>query len=156
MSRICSAFVLAITLIVGPASATAQDVQAETDLVVRWPDPVLQWNAVMLSTVGGKNAVEQQRIAAIAQLAVFEAVNAITGRYEPYLDSIVATPNASPEAAAVVAAHAVLMQYVPEQAATLDAARASSLARIPEGPSKDAGIVDRPGRGESDDRPAHE
>ena len=118
----------------------AQDVQAQPISWSQWPDPVLQWNAVMLATVGGKNAVEQQRIAAIAHLAVFEAVNAITRGYEPYLGAIVATPDASAEAAAIAAAHAVLLHYIPEQAATLDAARASSLARIPDGPAKDAGI----------------
>ncbi len=140
MSRESSAFVLVVTLMLGLAAPITRGVQAQTNLVVEWSDPVLQWNAVMLSTVGGKNGVEQQRIAAIAHLAVFEAVNAITRAYEPYLGSIVATPDASAEAAAVAAAHGVLMEYVPEQVTILDAARASSLARIPEGPSKDAGI----------------
>jgi hypothetical protein len=128
----------------GSARTMAQDAPAQADLVVEGTDPVLQWNAVMLTTVGGKNAVEQQRIATIAQLAVFEAVNAITRGYEPYLNpvvsSIVATADASPEAAAIAAAHAVLLHYIPEQAATLDSAKASSLARIPNGPAKDAGI----------------
>jgi hypothetical protein len=144
MSRKSSAVLLALAMLFGSARAMAQDAQARADLVVEWTDPVLQWNAVLLATVGGKNAVEQQRIAAIAQLAVFEAVNAITRGYAPYLNSavssIVATPDASPEAAAIAAAHAVLLHYIPEQAPTLDSARASSLARIPKGPAKDAGI----------------
>jgi hypothetical protein len=144
MSHKSGAFLLAVALLFGSARARAQDAQAQANLVVEWTDPVLQWNAVLLATVGGKNAVEQQRIAAIAQLAVFEAVNAITRGYEPYLKpdvrAIVARPDASPEAAAIAAAHAVLLHYLPEQAATLDSARASSLARIPRGPAKDAGI----------------
>ena len=129
MSRNRRAFALALTLILGSADAIAQQAPAPAELVVQWPDPVLQWNAVMLATVGGKNAVEQQRIAAIAHLAVFEAVNAVTRDYEPYLGSVAATPDASAEAAAIAAAHGVLLQYVPEQVATLDAARASSLAQ---------------------------
>jgi hypothetical protein len=138
MSRIGRAFVLVIALLV-PPGAFAQNIRAQTDLVVA-TDPVLQWNSVMLATVGVKNGVEQQRVAAIAHLAVFEAVNAITGNYEPFLNSIVAGPDASAEAAAIAAAHAVLKHYIPEQAATLDSARASSLARVPDGSSKDAGI----------------
>jgi hypothetical protein len=140
MSRNRRAFAVALTLILGSADIFAQDVPAPTELVVEWPDPVLQWNAVLLATVTGKNAVEQQRIAAIAHLAVFEAVNAITRRYEPYLGSVVGTHDASAEAAAIAAAHGVLVELIPEQVATLDAARASSLARIPDGPSKDAGV----------------
>lgn len=41
---------------------------------------------------------------AIAHLALFEAVNAVTGDYKPYLGTITASPGASAEAAAVVAA----------------------------------------------------
>src|SRR5207253_2434886 len=83
----------------------------------------------------------QGRFAAITQLAVFEAVNAIIGEYKPYLGTIVAPKGASPEAAAVAAAHAVLRNYFPGSAATLDAARANSLAALPDGPAKTDGIA---------------
>jgi hypothetical protein len=141
MSRHGRAFVLALTLIVGPANAIAQDAQAQADLVVQWPDPVLQWNAVALATAGGKDPLTQQRILDIVHLAIFEAVNAIAGDYKPYLGSIATIPGASPEAAAVAAAHAVLLEFVPEQAAILAGAKASSLARIPDSAAKSAGIV---------------
>jgi hypothetical protein len=72
---------------------------------------------------------------------VFEAVNTITGDYEPYLGTITAPPGASPEAAAVAAAHGVLRNYFPGIAASLDAMRASSLAAIPDGQAKDDGIA---------------
>ncbi len=39
------------------------------------------------------------------------------------------------------AAHRVLRTYFPERAAEFDAARAKSLARIPAGPARDAGIA---------------
>jgi hypothetical protein len=141
--------VVAVMLIVGPALTFAQTagptttLQAGTELVLEWPDPVLQWNAVTLATAtaGGKDAIAQQRILDIVHLAVFEAVNAVTGDYEPYLGSIAAAPGASAEAAAIAAAHAVLMELLPEQAATLDGARASSLARVADGPAKEAGIA---------------
>ena len=41
-------------------------------------DVVLDWNVIMLNTIGGQNPFAQARFAAITQTAVFEAVNAIT------------------------------------------------------------------------------
>jgi hypothetical protein len=104
-------------------------------------DVVLDWNAVMVATVSGQNPFAQARVAAITQLAVFEAVNAITREYRPYLGTIEAPPFASPQAAAVAAAHSVLRHYVPTAAATLDATRAASLAGIPDGFRKARGIA---------------
>jgi hypothetical protein len=78
---------------------------------------------------------------ATVQLAVFEAVNAITGEYEPYLGTISAAPGASSEAAAVAAAHGVLKAFFPLQGATLDQQRANSLATIPDGQAKNDGIA---------------
>ena len=104
-------------------------------------DAVSDWNAIMLATTATQNPFAQARFAAITQLAVFEAVNACTGHYKPYLGSISAPVGASPDAAAIVAAHDVLKSYFPASAATLDAALAVSLAAIPNGPAKDDGIT---------------
>jgi hypothetical protein len=104
-------------------------------------DAVLDWNTVMQSTVANLPPFPQARFAAITQLAVFEAVNAISKEYRPYLGTITAPSDASAEAAAVAAAHTVLKAYFPGNAATLDAARMSSLAMIPDGPAKTAGIA---------------
>jgi hypothetical protein len=95
----------------------------------------------MVATVGGQNPFAQGRFAAITQLAVFEAVNAITRRYSPYLGTISAPRHASPDAAAIAAAHNVLRTYFPAAAAALDAALLTSLSGIPDGPSKEAGIA---------------
>jgi hypothetical protein len=104
-------------------------------------DPVLEWNAIMVSTTAGQNPFFQARFAAITQLAVFEAVNAIDQDFDPYLGTITAPRTASAEAAAIAAAHAVLKNYFPANAAALDAARASSLARISDGTRKQEGIT---------------
>ena len=104
-------------------------------------DVVLDWNAVMTATVAGQNAFNEARIATITQLAVFEAVNAVTGKYEPYLGTVVAPRGASREAAAIVAAHDVLVHYLPTSAATVTPARDAALALIPDGPSKEDGIA---------------
>ncbi len=104
-------------------------------------DAVLDWNAIMQATVASQTPFAQARFAAITQLAVFEAVNAITGDYEPYPGTNTAPADASAEAAAITAAHTVLKNYFPAAAATLDAARVSSLAQIAGGPAKTSGIT---------------
>lgn len=118
---------------------------------------VLEWNALMATVLAGQTPFAFTRFAATMQLAVFEAVNAITGKYEPYLTAACAgdphawgrrtcsaippATGASPEAAVVAAAHAVLVYYVPAAAPTLDAARDASLAAIPDALGKAAGIA---------------
>ena len=124
-----SAIVLVAGLISGPATARADDI-------------VLRWNEIAAQTATATNPFNQSRIAAIVQLAVFEAVNAITGEYEPYLNPATApSPGASVEAAVTIAAHKVMTTYFPAAAAALDAARNTDLAAIPNGPAKTAGIA---------------
>ena len=96
MKRTLRRITMGVVVVLGMISATAK------------ADVVLDWNAIMLNTIAGQNPFAQARLAAITQTAVFEAVNAITGEYEPYLGTIIAPPGASPEAAAVAAAHGVL------------------------------------------------
>jgi hypothetical protein len=103
-------------------------------------DAVLEWNEVMLTTLIGQSPAEEMRLAAITQAAVFEAVNAVTHDYVPYLGTIEATPGASAEAAAIAAAHAVLRHYVADRSAELDAARVKSLHAVQGGPAKHAGV----------------
>ena len=106
-------------------------------------DAVLDWNLIAVNTAitNGQSPYAQARYAAIVQLAVFEAVNTITGDYRPYLGSIVAPHGASADAAAIQAAYRVLSTYFPASASTLDTARANSLASIPDGQAKNDGIA---------------
>src|SRR5207248_2378786 len=83
----------------------------------------------------------QARFGAITELAMFEAVNACTGDYKPYVGTMHAPAGASAEAAAIAAAHDVLKNYFPGRAAALDAARAQSLLAIADGPHKTDGIA---------------
>jgi hypothetical protein len=74
--------------------------------------------------------------------AVYDAVNAIEGGYEPYLlSSHSAQPSDSKRAAAATAAYRVLAHLVPAQQTTLDALYAASLSGVPDGPSKTGGIA---------------
>jgi hypothetical protein len=122
--------VLVITLLAGLVSGPAM---AADDLVLRW-------NEIATRTVLTTNPFNQARVMAITQLAVFEAVNAVTGEYEPYLTPPTpASPGASVDAAIVVAAHRVLTNYFPAATMSLDAARDADLGTIPDGPAKTAG-----------------
>jgi PAP2 superfamily len=104
-------------------------------------DAVTDWNAIMQTTVAPANPFAQARSAAIVQLAVFEAVNAINGDYEPYLGTIAGRHGASPDAAAIAAAHRTLVTLFPGSATTLDASRAQSLSAIPDGAAKNHGLA---------------
>ncbi len=107
-------------------------------------DMVLKWNETAALTATATNPFNQARIMAIIQLAVFEAVNAINGGYEPYLNPPTAAPDGgSVEAAVVMAAHRALTNYftVPATVALLNAARDSDLATIADGPAKVAGMA---------------
>src|SRR4051812_12241219 len=106
-------------------------------------DVVLEWNDIAVATMLTPPAATpfgQARYATIVQLAVFEAVNAITGDYEPYLGTVTGQRTASAEAAAVAAAHMVLSAYFPGSASSLDARRTASLAAIADGQPKIDGI----------------
>ena len=106
-------------------------------------DVVLDWNVIAVNTAiaNGQSPPAQARYAAIVQLAVFEAVNAVTGDYQPYLGTITAPPGASADAAAIQAAYRVLSTYFPGSAPTLDTDRANSLALIPDGQAKNDGVA---------------
>ena len=107
-------------------------------------DMVLKWNEIAARTVTATNPFNQARIMAITQLAVFEAVNAVTGDYEPYLATpTAASPGASADAAVITAAHKVLTNYftTPATVALLDAARDADLLAIPNGAAKTDGIA---------------
>jgi hypothetical protein len=102
---------------------------------------VLEWNEIAVNTIGTQPPFPSTRFMATVQLAVFEAVNAIGGKYEPYLGTIAASAGASSEAAAITAAHGVLKAFFPSAAVTLDQQRDASLASIPDGQGKSGGIA---------------
>jgi hypothetical protein len=106
-------------------------------------DVVLTWNEIAMNTLASNNVnpFEAPRVAATVQLAVFEAVNAVVGRYEPYLWTVSAPAGASAEAATVAAAHAVLLHYYPGSAAALNAERDASMSLIADGQAKADGIA---------------
>jgi hypothetical protein len=104
-------------------------------------DIVMDWNAIMQETVASADPYLQVHSATIMHVAVFEAVNSILGNYEPYLGRINAPTGASPEAAAIAAAHRALVALHPRSAPKLDALRTKALAAIPNGPARNNGVA---------------
>jgi hypothetical protein len=106
-------------------------------------DTVLAWNqvAVEATRVARLSPPVQTRALAMVQGTVFDAVNGIERDYAPYLVDRHAPRWASEDAAAAVAAHDVLVNLMPAQQATLDAALTSSLGAVPDGRAEDAGVA---------------
>ena len=105
---------------------------------------ISDWNALAVTTFGGdptKAPQETPLYVGFVQAAVYNAVVGIDGRYEPYHFQARARHATSAQAAAVAAAHKVLMTYSPYAQARLDAAYAASLAPIPDGKSKTRGVA---------------
>lgn len=107
-------------------------------------DVVLDWNKVALNAirVDKTSPPKASRALAIVHTAVFDAINsASSAPYEPYLvQPVEFISPISLEAAAAAAAHATLVDLFPARKATFDAALATSLAAIPNGPEKSSGI----------------
>src|SRR5436305_10228543 len=81
------------------------------------------------------------RIMAFVQVSVFEAVNAITGRYPPLQAKISAAPGASVDAAVLAATRTALSKLMPTQQAAIDADYEAALKLLPDGPAKTNGIA---------------
>jgi hypothetical protein len=102
---------------------------------------VAQWNKIAEDTVVGSGAFQSEGFIymAYASAAVYDALVAIQGRYEPYGPAITAPAGASTDAAVVEAAYQTLVHYFPSQAAALDSLHQEALALIPDGIAKSDG-----------------
>jgi len=83
-----------------------------------------------------ENNLRTQIRTTIAQLAMFDAVNAVLdGRYRPFASKPPSPYGASPEAAAIRAAYIVARYEFPTKTATIDSAYNASIAVVPASPS---------------------
>lgn len=106
-------------------------------------DVIIDWNNVMYDSVrtNSMSPLPATRISAAMNTAMYDAVNSIAQTHRPYHVDMTAAAGTSREAAAAQAAHRVLSGMVPANQAAFDAALASSLASVPDGPEKTAGIT---------------
>ncbi len=120
-------------------------------------DVVADWNATMLNAVrdwtGLSNDPYPNRIVpsrppivsrnlAMVHVAMFDAANAVEGRFESYLTGLPQDSQASSIAALATAAHRVASQLYSDRDETpvLDATLAASLATVPDDDAKSRGI----------------
>ena len=96
-------------------------------------DVVSDWNAILATAMrnAGIATGSQTRPLAIMHAAIFDAVNGIARKYDPYFVTDWAPGGARQEAAAAQAAYTTLVSLIPSQKAAFDAQLALSLASIP-------------------------
>jgi hypothetical protein len=106
---------------------------------------ITDWNTIASTTIvahGGKGAGVASVWFAYESIAVYDAVNSIHQQFKPFYYEGRCCREASDEAAAIAAAHRVLVYYFPQQQADLDVSYRSSLARLLISPrAKDAGAA---------------
>jgi len=105
-------------------------------------DVVTDWNA-KVEAIGLEKRLQpppNARAVAMMHMAMFEAVNAVTHRYSGYRLKLSADATASPEAAAAVAAHDILVGLYPDQQASFASTLKASLGQVPDGDKKTKGV----------------
>ena len=146
-SRLAS---VVLTVLVGTMLIPATPV-----LAAEPTDMVLEWNVNAVNAINNAPTATPPGLGqppplapiqlAIVHTAVYDAVNAIAGTHEPYIDGLSAPATASQAAAAATAAHHVLVGLVPASAPQVKASLDHlyydvSLPKIPDGDDKTAGI----------------
>jgi hypothetical protein len=135
------AALLLTSLVVGaPSTATAKDTNQANSAAA-----ISEWNEIAQKTLLAdttKAIPEDFLYMGFVHAAVYNAVVGVEGRYQPYRFRTKAPQGASSQAAAVAAAHKVLLEYSPDaQHADLDTAYAASLAKIPDGDAETRGVT---------------
>lgn len=105
------------------------------------PNSLLQWNAIAMSALGGRPSAEPFLYGAFVQAAVYDAVVGVHREYAPFSFELRPQRPASAQAAAIAAAHEMLVTYQASAQASLDAAYASSLTALPDNLAKANGIA---------------
>jgi hypothetical protein len=136
--------VLSLAAMVGAIAVPVAQAQGAGAVTTESADVVIEWNnhaqTAIIATANQGPTVAYLHLAMV-QGAVYDAVNAIEGGYEPYLGApATADPDDSAPAAVATAAHDVLVALFPSQQPTLDTKLAASLDAIPDGPAETGGI----------------
>ena len=124
--RAIAVAILVTSTVMGSATITRAD--AVTDVMssstnISSTDAVTDWNAIAVQALATAAPPRPGPVAfldmAVVQVAVYDAVQAIDQRFEPYHVEIPGA-SGSPDAAAAKAAHDVLVNILPGQTASLD------------------------------------
>ncbi len=106
------------------------------------------WNEIAIDASGLDHTLFREQLGpgrsaramAIVHIAIFDAVNAIDGKYESYTGLPPANKNASIECAIAQAAHDTLCAMFPSQTPSFDQQLSEELDDIPDGNAKSDGI----------------
>lgn len=106
-------------------------------------DVVTDWNEVLLQAIRDSSTPPPKatRAMAIVHVSIYDAVNGLDPKYEPYYVTDAGPAGASAEAAAASAAHTALVALYPDLSDDFDAALDTSLAAIADGTAKDDGVA---------------
>lgn len=108
------------------------------------PDSVIHWNDIaqrVVIQVAKQSPAATAVYMALPQAAVYDAVVAIEGGYQPYKLNLKPRPGASVDAAVAAAAYNILVHYFPDQKDALDADYNTALAAIPDNTAKTDGVA---------------
>lgn len=106
-------------------------------------DPITEWSiaASEAATASGMAPLRVPITLAILHLAMYDAVNAVSGEHEPYAITAPVVRPASAQAAAVEAGFGVLLHEFPDQASRLHATRTRLLAPLTESAARANGVA---------------
>jgi hypothetical protein len=122
----------AVVLTTAPPSAFA-------NVITDWDEKAVI-TVTPMAALNGTSPYTAIRLLAIVHTAMFDTVNSIERRYQPYLVQLPADPTTSKDAAAAAAAATVLATIDEKTAGDMKRALAAYLASIPDGAAKSDGI----------------
>jgi len=130
-----AAAVISLALALCSVARAQNAVTAWNDIAVTAALKANQTISPASSTAGGMSIY-----LAYTHLAIYNAVNAIDHRFQPYGAEIPAPGGASVDAAVISAAYNTLVFYLPDQSAFLMAEYTARIGLIPDGQAKDDGV----------------
>jgi len=134
MVRIYWLILCLVALNCGSATAFAQVSRVPAnDIILVWNQVMLDANAgdcrLLLQDQGGPTRTS--RAFAIVSVAMFDALNSISHRYEPYLTELSGYNGADRTAAVSTAARNTLVSLFPQQTSNFASAYSAAMARVP-------------------------
>jgi hypothetical protein len=131
-SRLAHPLRVAVIAVAAIVIATSAGTTRNATAALPPGNTVEQWNKIAEDTVAGSGAFQAEGFIYMAytSTAVYNAVVAIQGSYEPLGSTIAAPAGASVDCAVVEAAYRTLRFYFPTLAANLDADHAEALSNL--------------------------
>jgi hypothetical protein len=132
-----------LVLFLVPAVAAASLAKSPDPCPVPPRNTVVRWNDAALAAIRAEKTPPPvaARNLAIVHVAIYDAVVAVDGGYDPFYFRADAVPGTDVRAAAAVAAHRALVDLYPGRVDDFDRALDDTLNHIPEGPGKTRGIA---------------